>query len=132
MKSKLKCYYAHTMLSYDSTIEESDIKMLESLGFEVFNPNQESVQKGCVAYSKKHGKGKVMDYFKTIIEELDVLAFRSNPDGTILSGVSYEINIARELGMPVIELPCSLNQRMTDYKYTKQYLTEVGHYKKDK
>jgi len=127
---KLKCYYAHTMTSYGSTIEKIDVELLEKLGFEVVNPNQPSFQTGCEAYAKKYGWDKVMDYFKKVIsEECDMVAFRSLPNGQILSGVAAEVDHAVTIGLPVIELPCSLKKRMLDYPETKQYLIELGHYK---
>lgn len=130
MKKKLVCYYAHTMLSYNSVIEEKDIQTLQKLGFEVINPNQPSFQKGCKEYVLKQGSDKVMDYFREYIREnCDIVAFRSNPDGSILSGVSAELEEALILNLPIIELPCSLKNRMMDYPKTKSYLTEIGFYK---
>lgn len=126
---KLLCYYAHTMLSYNSTIEQKDIETLEKLGFDVLNPNQECVQKECSAYGVKYGSDRVMEYFKKLIGSCDLIAFRSNPDGNILSGVAYELQYAKELEIPIIELPNSLVYRMWDYPRTKQYLIEIGHYK---
>ena len=127
---KLKCYYAHTMLSYNSTIEKQDVELLETLGFEVINPNQSKHQIGCKEYAAKHGWDKVMDYFKKVIEEeCDMVAFRSLPDGQILSGVAAEIQHAVSINYPVIELPCSINKRSQEYPETKQYLTEIGFYK---
>ena len=127
---KLKCYYAHTMLSYNSTIEKQDVELLETLGFEVINPNQPKHQIGCKEYAAKHGWDKVMDYFKKVIEEeCDMVAFRSLPDGQILSGVAAEVQHAVSINYPVIELPCSINKRSQEYLETKQYLTEVGFYK---
>jgi hypothetical protein len=128
--NKLKCYYAHTMTSYGSTIEQIDIKLLEKLGFEVVNPNQPRFQEECAAYSKKYGWDKVMDYFKKVIsEECDMVAFRSLPNGQILSGVAAEVQHAIEKGLPIIELPCSVEKRCMDYPETKRYLIELGHYK---
>lgn len=126
---KLKCYYAHTMLSYGSTIEKDDIMTLEALGFEVLNPNQKWVQEGCEAHIELHGKDKAMDYFKKLIDQCDLIAFRSNPDGTILSGVGFELKYAIDECKPIIELPCSLQNRIKDYTFTKRYLIEIGHYK---
>lgn len=127
--NKLKCYYAHTMLSYGSTIELKDVGTLEKLGFEVLNPNQEWVQKECKLYAEEHGKEHTMDYFKKLIDQCDVIAFRANPDGNILSGISYEVKYAVEKDKMVIELPSSLYERMWDYPRTKRYLIEIGHYK---
>jgi len=127
---KLKCYYAHTMASYGSTIEEQDIETLEKLGFEVENPSQYKHQKGCFDYASVHGKDKVMDYFGEIIDDCNLVAFRGNPNGGILSGVGYEVNYAKEISIPVIELPCNLTDRMMDYPKTKEYLTELGFYKR--
>lgn len=127
---KLKCYYAHTMTSYGSTIEANDVLLLESLGFEVINPNNRKHSEGCQAYAYKYGKDKVMDYFKMIIStECNMVAFRALPNGQILSGIAAEVKHAVSIGLSVIELPCSLNTRMMEYLETKQYLIELGHYK---
>lgn len=127
--SKLKCYYAHTMTSYGSTIEDQDVKLLQTLGFEVINPNQEHYQLGCQQYAAEHGAHKIMDYFTNIVVQCDVIAFRSLPTGQLLSGVSAEVEAALDINLPIIELPCSLRTRMMDYPETKQYLIELGHYK---
>jgi hypothetical protein len=127
---KLKCYYAHTMTSYNSTIEAQDIELLETLGFEVMNPNTDVHQQGCKDYAFTHGVSKVMNYFVEFIStQCDVVAFRALPNGQILSGVATEVDAAITLGIPVIELPCSVRKRMMDYSETKQYLIELGHYK---
>ena len=126
---KLRCYYAHTMLSYNSTIEKQDIELLERLGFEVINPNQKWIQEGCNDYIAEHGRENAMDYFKEIINNCELVAFRSNPDGSILSGIAFELKYAVETAKPIIELPCSLESRMWDYPKTKKYLIEIGHYK---
>lgn len=127
--NKLKCYYAHGMLTYNSTIEEQDVKLLNFLGFEVINPNKKETQIACQQYAKVHGKDKIMDYFKLMVDDCDLVAFRGLPDNNLLSGVSIEIQHALDTNKPIIELPCSLTRRMLDYKLTKQYLTEVGYYK---
>lgn len=49
MKNKIRCYYAHTMTSYNSTIEKQDIELLKKLGFEVENPNQSKHQSGSLS-----------------------------------------------------------------------------------
>ena len=127
--SKLKCYYAHTMTSYGSTIEAQDIQLLERLGFEVINPSKPEIAEGCKKYTEKYGWDKVMNYFKNIVDACDLVAFRSLPNGQILSGVAAEVQHAVENSIPVIELPCSINKRCMDYPETKQYLIELGHYK---
>lgn len=126
---KLKCYYAHPMSTYNSRIEKQDLELLEKLGFEVLNPNQMNIQEEMNEYIKVHGRDKVMDYFNTLIDECDLVAFRGNPDNTILSGVASEISYTLEVGKPVIELPCSLKRRMLNYPETKTYLLETGFYK---
>lgn len=127
---KLRCYYAHTTTSYGSTIERKDVELLERLGFEVINPNQEKYALGCAMYAGKYGKDKVIDYFKVIItHDCDMVAFRSLPNGKISSGIAAEIAYARQINLPIIELPCSLDIRFMDYPETKQYLIELGYYK---
>lgn len=129
---KLKCYYAHTMLSYGSTIEARDIETLETLGFEVVNPNTPEIAGEVAVYVSQHGPSRVMEFFDQIVKQCDLLAFRSVPNGDILSGIASEINSAIFYNIPVIELPCSLEARMLDYPKTKQFLIEVGHYKLNK
>lgn len=117
------------MLSYGSTIEEQDIKTLESLGFEVINPSSKEIADGCNKFIELFGRERVMKYFSDIVLGCDVVAFRSLPSGEILSGIAYEIDVARVDGIPIIELPCNLKQRSLDYPTTKQMLIELGHYK---
>lgn len=129
---KLKCYYAHTMISYGSTQEEMDVNLLESLGFEVINPNTPQIQIKLEQFIIYHGKRRVMDFFTDIVSDCDLLAFRALPNSEILSGVAVEIMYARDNNMPIIELPCSLDSRMLNYPETKQFLIEIGHYKSNK
>jgi hypothetical protein len=117
------------MTSYGSTIEQQDVKLLEKLGFEVINPNTPEIQIGCDEHIESYGRETVMNYFRDIVEECDVLAFRAIPNGDILSGIAAEVQHALDWNIPVIELPCSLQSRMMDYPETKQYLIELGHYK---
>lgn len=126
---KLKCYYAHTMLSYGSTIEDEDIKLLERLGFEVINPSSPEIVQACSNFIKNFGKTNVMEFFAEIINSCDVVAFRSLPDGKILSGIVAEIQHALNNDIPVIEIPCLIENRMLDYPETKKYLTQIGFYK---
>lgn len=127
--AKLKCYYAHMMISYGSTIEAEDVAMLEGLGFEVINPNHPRTAIACKSFVAMYGNSRVMEFFADIVADCDLLAFRSLPSGEILSGISAEIQEAIKCDIPVIELPCSLNKRMQEYPETKQYLTELGFYK---
>lgn len=126
---KLKCYYAHTMVSYGSTIEQMDIELLESLGFEVINPSSPDIAQGCKDYVFNNGASNVMSYFKDIIDTCELVAFRALPNGDILSGIAAEVEHAIVAGIQVIELPSSVRKRMMDYPATKQYLIELGHYK---
>ena len=130
MKKQSICYYAHTMLSYNSITEKKDIELLEKLRFKVIYPNTPIISQECEKYSNLHGKDKVMQYFRDYIREnCDMVAFRGNPNGSILSGVSQELEEALKIGLPIIELPCSLKSRMMDYPKTKEYLNDIGFYK---
>lgn len=119
-------YYAHTMISYNSTVEAADIELLQRLGFEVLNPNTKQHQQGVEDYIDMFGKENEMNYFLHLIEGCDALAFRSLPNGTILSGVAKEIEKAQELFIPIIELPCNLKHRMLDHPETKEFMYELG------
>jgi len=126
---KLKCYYAHAMITYNSAIEREDIALLIALGFEVINPNSEEIQNGCEMYKKVYGNALIMEYFNRTIDECDILAFRSLPSGEIPSGIAHEVKYAKSFNKPVIELPSNLTKRMLDYPTTKEILNQLGHYK---
>ena len=106
---KLRVYFAHGMLHYNS----KDIKLLESLGFEVINPNHEDNEK---AYMKS----KDFKVFLDIVKSCDILAFRSIL-GKITSGVGREIEFARRRDMPIIELPTFTSDRFLSLEETVEY-----------
>lgn len=127
--NKLKCYYAHPMYTYGSTIEQKDLELLNALNFEIVNPNCPEVQIGLKDYIELNGVAKTMEYFADLVSECDMVAFRALPDGRLLSGVAFEVQHAKNNELPVIELPRLLEKRMMNYPETKEYLTELGFYK---
>jgi len=127
--NKKKVYYAHTIISYGSEIESQDIVTLMRLGFEVVNPNTKDFASKFMDFKIHSLNENSMEYFKIIIKSCDLLAFRTLPTGEILSGIAKEITYAQEFGLPIIELPSNIEYRSWDYKRTKQYLNELGHYK---
>lgn len=114
----MKIYYAHAVNLYGTPQEKRDIELLESLGFEVENPNQKRHAK---AYAKRG-----MNYFHLVISKCDALAFRALPDNTIPAGIVKEIWIAQSYNYPVIELPSSILRRGLTIDQTREYLTEIG------
>lgn len=129
-KYKLKCYYAHPMLCYDSLIEEVDLALLQALGFEILNPNSSIHQEKAKEFGDFYGKDKIMDYFKNLVSECEVVAFRGLPKGEIPSGVAVEVQHAIDLSIPVIELPSNVSGRMMTYPETKSYFYSIGFYKR--
>lgn len=124
---KLKVYYAHCMAIYDKTQEKRDIELLESLGFEVVNPNTPEIQQGIKDYISHYPeKTDYMVFFYDIIRSCDVLAFRANYDGKIAAGTGNEAMFALTIKIPVIELPSMLKSRVMDVESTRQYLHEIG------
>lgn len=122
---RLSCYYAHCIALYGTRQEARDVALLESLGFYVDNPNRPEVDEE-VKRRKAAGDPDYMEYFRTLVEEADLLAFRALPDGAIPSGVAKEIAYAIEAGVPVIELPSALGRRTISLEQTREYLYEVG------
>lgn len=110
----MKVYYAHSMSIYNTPQEQRDIDLLESIGFEVVNPNKEIHNQGY--------KDQGMQYFVELVNECDIIAFRAHPDGSIPAGVAKEI----DTGKPVIELPSMVSMRVLSVDQTRQYLKEVG------
>lgn len=106
----LRCYYAHPMSLYNTPQEQRDIILLESLGFEVLNPNRAEYI------------GFDLDEFCDLANSCDVLAFRALADGSITSGVYEEL---REHPR-VFELPSALSRRRLTVEQTLAALAESG------
>ena len=114
----MRIYYAHCTSLFDTPQEKRDILLLEGLGFEVYNPNNDTDSEGY----KKHG----MIYFKELVQRFQALAFRATPSGLIPAGVFREILWARGTGAFIIELPSGILSREMDVPITRQYLQEIG------
>ena len=111
-------YYAHCMAIYNTEQEVRDIQLLEDLGFTVINPNERHHKNGWAKLS--------MGYFDTLLPKFKAVAFRANPDGSIPSGVAYEVDVARNNGKLIIELPSGILRRSMTLAQTREYLTEIG------
>ncbi|GAG34882.1 unnamed protein product [marine sediment metagenome] len=127
VKLKMLVYYAHCMSDYDSSPEQKDIETLISLGFNVENPNEHQ-HMAKVARMKAQGLSSthIMDYFISVVEMCDALAFRSLPDGTISAGVAKEISCMQSLNRPVIELPDLDKREVLSVSDTRTYLRSKG------
>ena len=122
-----KVYYAHSMHLYNTVQEERDTDTLFDMGFEVLNPSQEEYQRGFEKHNQENpNREDYMDYFKYRVLECDVLAFRAHVDGTIPSGVGYEIKVAQEYGKVIIELPNFISKRFLSLEDTRSYLQYLG------
>jgi hypothetical protein len=118
----MRIYYAHCMDIYNTLQEYRDIDLLESLGFNVINPNKALHQER--SESRKYANP--MEYFTELVSECDALAFRAIPGMGIPAGVYREIIQARTQGLPVIELPNSTATRKLSIDDTRVYLIESG------
>lgn len=122
----MKVYYAHSLHLYNTPQEERDYLLLEDLGFSVINPNSFEIQQGIEEYKKEHGEENCMDFFRSLMDECDCLAFRAHIDGRIPSGVGYEIKYMRLAGKHVFELPTLTNNKFMEVEETRQYLQYNG------
>lgn len=120
----MKAYYAHSIALYGSRQEELDISNLETLGFEVVNPNS---PKNDRIYKNRVKKGlDGMAHFLDLVSDCDLLAFRANPDGSINAGIMKEIEEAKDNWMPIIELPYMIGSRGLSLEATQLLLKESG------
>jgi hypothetical protein len=115
----MKIYYARPISLYNTAQDKRDIELMESLGFEVINPNKEALQ--------ERYKAEGMSVFLEAVKDCDSLAFRAFPDGMLGAGVMKEIQQAEELNKPVIELPTSTSKRILSVEDTRSYLSYSGH-----
>lgn len=113
-------YYAHCKAIYDTPQEQQDVELLERLGLQVVNPNDDK--------HKPNWAEKGMEYAHFIVGSCEALAFRALPDGSIPAGVGYEIDIARKLNFPIIEIPSTAQRRILNIEETRDYIREVKKY----
>lgn len=113
-----KCYYAHPITDYGTDAEASDIAKLEMMGFQVLNPNAPEHDAGY----KKNG----MDYFKRLVDDCSVLAYRAFADGAIPAGVWKEIRWAAYDAKPIIQLPNLLQAYVLNVEDTRERLKMLG------
>jgi hypothetical protein len=112
-------YYAHSLHLYDTPQEVRDVALLQSLGFEVNNPNQPFHQEG---YSEKG-----MDYFiEDILPGCDVCAFRAYSDMSIGAGVMKEVQAFIDMAKPVFEIPTFFDRKYHTVEQTRLFLLENG------
>lgn len=120
---KKTVYYAHPMYLYGKPQEKRDVLMLEEMGFEVINPNQEIHQTGYSEYRKGNPENP-MKYFTDLAGSCDVIAFRAFPDGKIGGGVYLEV--VENMDKPHFELPRMIKARGLDHETTVRHLEELG------
>ena len=116
--ARLKVYYAHPISLFGTPTQKRDMELLEALGLEIINPDDEEKQAGY--------ESNGIEYFKEVVARADVVAFRAFPDGTIGAGVVMEITEYTE-GKPVIEIPTGINKRALTVDQTRETLREIGH-----
>jgi hypothetical protein len=134
---KMKIYYAHSMSLYDTPQEKRDVELLETLGFNVINPNSKEIQdqvdsiKGwCAEAGKTRDETSseiMLMFFQGVIPFCDALAFRSFHDGKIGAGVWSEIVCAQNRFIPIIELPNIISYRKMDIEETREILKLIGY-----
>lgn len=122
---KLKVYYAHSMHLYNTVQEKRDIELLEQLGYEVVNPNSQKTSDDILKL-KNDKIENYMDYFRKLILECDVLAYRAHVDLKIPAGVWKEIGYAKEASKLIFELPTILRSRELSVEETRDYLQYNG------
>ncbi len=117
-------YYARCQTIYGSMQELRDIELIAELDSHVL-PFDAEVSAAVV--KAKASSDSVMDtVFQPLVEKCDILFFRALPDGKIPAGVAREIGFARELGLPVLELPSGVLYRTMTVAETQEYLRESG------
>jgi hypothetical protein len=116
----MKAYYARCIAIDQTPQYNRDIKLIQSLGWELVpDLTQEQKQEG---YAREG-----MEFFLRFIrEEAEILVFRSMPSLKIGAGVFAEIQEAQKKGIPIIELPSMILSREMTIAQTREYLCEVG------
>jgi len=116
-------YYAHCQWTYGSEVEQKDIRLIESLGYRVYNPNNTG--------DEQPFKDKGMDYFDELMEEhdFDICFIRPESNGMVTAGVGYEAMKFFEAGKPVLEIPCPVLPRLLTPEATRELYRWYGYRK---
>lgn len=114
----MKCYYAHPISDYNTEREANDVKQLQSLGFDVLNPNQPE-------YEQSY-RVRGMQVFLDLVDTCDCLVFRAFDDerASIPAGVVKEI--LRADGKLVLEISEALGDRFCSVEETRLKLKFYG------
>jgi len=100
-KNKKKhIFYAQEIANYGTQKEDEDIKILEEMGFVVFNPNNHITFKAIENMSYKARNS----YFKEKINLCNLLAYRSN-GGKVTDRIYNFIRYAKSKKKPILALP---------------------------
>jgi hypothetical protein len=123
----MRCYYAHCQAIYNTPQERRDVEFLQTLGFEVVNPNTDEHQIAVIRIRKDclfpaDASKVVMGYFERLVKTCGVVAFRALPDGRIPAGIVTEIGC----GVPCFELPSGIVRRSIGVEETREFLAEIG------
>lgn len=113
-----KAYYARPLNLYGSPQENRDKATIAALGFETIEINKPEIQ----AAAKERG----MEPFQVLVEGADAMFFRGFIDGSIGAGVAKEIEWARLVGLPIVELPSKIARRTLTVDETRAMLAELG------
>ena len=131
---QLKVYYAHCVSLYGTKQEASDVKMLESMGFEVMNPGSKEFLADLEAARKNDrgllespfaGGDRLRGRWQILANSCHGLAFRSYVDGTINADLHTQIREAINRGKFVFELPRQIDSRALTSAQTRAVLLEI-------
>ena len=114
----MKVYFARPISNYKTLQDQRDIELIQSLGFELLNPDKEE-------FAEKY-KTEGMSAFYNAISQCDGVIFRSFVDGNISAGVYGEICYAVENNKFVLELPTISSKRVLCVDDTRTYLKLLG------
>ena len=126
-KPEKKMYYAHCMDIYATPQELRDLDLINRLGFLAIDPSSdanrrdfEQLQANLAPHSD------YMSFFHALILDCQAFCFRALPGGAIPAGVQSELDYARKLRLPIIELPSYSQRQVLSISQTREYLHEAG------
>lgn len=124
--SRVRVYYARSVLLRGTEQERADIASLEKAGFEVVNAEREEVD--CDDWDKDAG----FVYFNKTSnvpanKRPAVLVYRPYDDGSIPNGIATLIKAVRFHGFLIMELPTKSNRPTLRYQETVEHLSAAGY-----
>jgi hypothetical protein len=118
-----RIYYAHCIKDYDTDKANQNKESLRNMGFQVIDPSIK-LYDSKVNKMRKEGKtsAEIMDFFLGVVGNCNHLAFALTDEGKVSAGVGKEIEIMKQKGGTIIQMPNLNSLEVMSIEETRNYI----------